>query len=59
MKKKDKQKKKDKSRFVNKSKKKQSRKKSRHFDKKGVKDITDLCKPEEYNEYSEYYWDEN
>lgn len=52
-------KKEDKAKFVDKSKKRQSHKKSRHFDKKTVKDMMDYCKPEEYNEYSEYYWDEN
>ena len=59
MKKKGKTTKKDKTRFVNKSKKKQSHKKIRHSDKKAVKDMMDLCKPEEYDEYSDYCWDDD
>ena len=45
--------------FVNKSRKKQSNKKLRHFDKKAVKNMIDLCKPEEYEDYSDYYWDKD
>ena len=55
--KKDKTTQKNKSRFINKSGKKQSHKKSRHSDKKAVKDMMDWCKPEEYDEYSDYCWD--
>jgi hypothetical protein len=57
--KKGKNKKEDKARFVNKSKKKQLHKKSRHSDRKAVKDMIDLCKPEEYDEYSDYCWDDD
>ena len=52
-------KKEDRTRFVNKSRKKQSHKKSRHSDRKAVKDMVDLCKPDEYDEYSDYCWNDD
>ena len=59
MKRKNKKNNKKKIRFINKSKRKQTNKKSRHSEKKTIKDMVDLCKPEEYEDYSGYYWEKD
>lgn len=41
-------------RFVSSTKKKINRKKSRHSDKRAVKDLQDIIHPDEYDDYSDY-----